>query len=222
MSHTDSFIDEVTEEVRRDRLFLMLKRYGWIGAVGVVLLVGGAVWREYSRAQAQAQAQAVGDAISSAMSANDAAARAEALGAVDAPSAGAEAVVALARAAALAEEGARSEAVALLERVASNGDVARIYRDIAAFKAVTLAGDEMAREDRELRLQALAEPGAPLQYLAQEQLALLDIAAGDTEAALARLGDIWRAADAPQDLKDRVSQVIVALGGDPQTLSQEG
>jgi hypothetical protein len=30
MSDTDSFIDEVTEEVRRDRMFFMLKRYGWI------------------------------------------------------------------------------------------------------------------------------------------------------------------------------------------------
>ena len=29
MSDTDSFIDEVTEEVRRDALFAQFRRYGW-------------------------------------------------------------------------------------------------------------------------------------------------------------------------------------------------
>ena len=36
MSDTDSFIDEVTEEVRKDRLYGYLRRYGWI-AVLVIL-----------------------------------------------------------------------------------------------------------------------------------------------------------------------------------------
>ena len=36
MSNPDSFIDEVTEEVRRDRLFAMFRKYGWIG-VAIVL-----------------------------------------------------------------------------------------------------------------------------------------------------------------------------------------
>jgi len=31
MSQSDSFIDEVTEELRRDQLFRALKRWGWIG-----------------------------------------------------------------------------------------------------------------------------------------------------------------------------------------------
>jgi fermentation-respiration switch protein FrsA (DUF1100 family) len=42
VSDTDSFIDEVTEEVRRDRLFGLMKRYGWIAALAVLLIVGGA------------------------------------------------------------------------------------------------------------------------------------------------------------------------------------
>ena len=43
MSNPDSFIDEVTEEVRRDRLFAIFRKYGWIGAVLVALIVGGVV-----------------------------------------------------------------------------------------------------------------------------------------------------------------------------------
>jgi len=49
MSDTDSFIDEVNEEVRRDRFYFMLKRYGWIAVLAVILLVGGAAWNEYQK-----------------------------------------------------------------------------------------------------------------------------------------------------------------------------
>jgi hypothetical protein len=47
MSDTDSFIDEVNEEVRRDRFYFMLKRYGWIAVLAVILLTafpGIATW----------------------------------------------------------------------------------------------------------------------------------------------------------------------------------
>ncbi len=63
MSDTDSFIDEVNEEVRRDRFYGLLRRYGWIAVVAVVAIVGGAAWNEYSKAQERAQAEALGDAM---------------------------------------------------------------------------------------------------------------------------------------------------------------
>ncbi len=63
MSNPESFIDEVTEEVRRDKLFGYLRRYGWIAIVAVLLIVGGAAWREYQIAQRQAESEAFGDAV---------------------------------------------------------------------------------------------------------------------------------------------------------------
>ena len=74
MSNTDSFIEEVTEEVRRERLYKMFRRYGWIGITAVVLLVGGAAWNEWNKAQKAAEAQALGDAILVAAEARDTAA----------------------------------------------------------------------------------------------------------------------------------------------------
>ena len=82
MSETDSFIDEVTEEVRRDRLFGLMRRYGWIAVLVVLLVVGGAAYREYSRASQQAAAQALGDALLAALDNPDIAARSTALGQV--------------------------------------------------------------------------------------------------------------------------------------------
>jgi hypothetical protein len=67
MSDTDSFIDEVTDEVRRDRLFAFFKRYGWIGVAAVVLIVGGAAYAEWKKAQDAAGAQAFGDAVMAAV-----------------------------------------------------------------------------------------------------------------------------------------------------------
>jgi hypothetical protein len=68
MSNTDSFIDEVTEEVRRDRLFGYFRRYGWIPAVVIVALVGGTAYNEWSKAQVAQVAQARGDALLDAWS----------------------------------------------------------------------------------------------------------------------------------------------------------
>ena len=108
-------------------------------------------------------------------------------------------------------------AAALLEQTAANGDLAEIYRDIAAFKAVSGAGDALTPEDRRLRLEAMAVPGKPLRLLAEEQLALLDIEAGETEAAISRLQAIQNDAETTAGLRQRASQLIVALGGTPET-----
>jgi hypothetical protein len=79
VSDTDSFINEVTEEVRREKLFGYLRRYGWIGVACVLLLVGGAAFNEYRNAQARDAAQATGDALLGALSLNDPSATLDAL-----------------------------------------------------------------------------------------------------------------------------------------------
>lgn len=213
MSDTDSFIDEVTEEVRRDRLFLMLKRYGWIGGVAVALIVGGAAFREYNKAQERTAAEDLGDKITAALEIDGSEDQAAALAAVTAEGAGGTAIVKMLEAGALAEAGKAAEAVAQLEAVAVNGELPLIYRHIASFKALALQAGTLSVADRRLQYEALAQPGAPLALLAAEQLALLDIEDGNSEAAIARLREIAADAAVSGDLKDRASQVIVALGG---------
>lgn len=215
MSDTDSFIEEVTEEVRRDRLFLMLKRYGWIGGLAVVVIVGGAAYREYTKAQELAAAQALGDGMIAALAADEPADRAEALAQVAAGSETGAAVAKMMRAGALAEAEDTETAVAVLSEVATDGELPLVYRHIASFKALALQAETLSLEERRLQYEALAQPGAPLSLLASEQLALLDIEAGETEAAIARLQAITADATVSRDLQDRATQVIVALGGKP-------
>ncbi|MCF6431298.1 hypothetical protein [Leisingera sp. MMG026] len=219
MSDTDSFIDEVTEEVRRDRLFLMLKRYGWIGGAVVALIVGGAAFREYSKAQDQAAAEALGDAITAALEIDGSGSRSEALAAVSAESAGGAAILKMLEAGALADAGNTAEAVARLEAVAVNGELPLIYRHIASFKALALQSGTLSAGDRRLQYEALAQPGAPLALLASEQLALLEIEEGNSAAAITRLRGIAADAAVSADLKERATQVIVALGGSVEDAS---
>ncbi|NOR31675.1 MAG: hypothetical protein GQ539_11320 [Sulfitobacter sp.] len=215
MSDTDSFIDEVNEEVRRDRFYFMLKRYGWIAILAVVLLVGGAAWNEYQKAQARAQAEALGDAMFAALSIEDSASRAAALAEIETESAQSAAVIGFLAASEQAEAGDTAAAIETLNAIAINGDVPAIYREIAQFKAVTLQGTDTPASERRLALEALAQPGNVLRLLASEQLALIDIEENNAQGAIDRYQAILLDAEVTTDLQQRALQVIVALGGEP-------
>ena len=213
MSDTDSFIDEVTEEVRRDRMFNLLRRYGWIAVVAVLLLVGGAAWNEWRLSQQRAQSEALGDAIVSALQLETAAERATALQKIE--TAEAPAIVQLLSAAELAGDDRGGEAIAQLAAVQSNGTLPLIYRHIAEFKALVIEGDGQSAEARRTGFESLIASGSALRVLAEEQLALLDIAANDVDGALVRLQRLLEDSEITPGVRRRVTQLITALGAKP-------
>ena len=222
MSDTDSFIEEVTEEVRRDKLFALLRKYGWIGVLAVLLIVGGAGFKEWQNAKATAAAEATGDGIYAAVEKDDDGARAEALKALAPASEQAQVVVDFLTAAHLLADGQAEAAATTLDGISVNdAETLEIYRQIALFKSVTAQGSAMAADERRVRLESLATPGAPLALLAQEQLALVDIEEGKTEEALGRLQAVLVDAGVTAGLRRRASQLIVALGGVPATADLE-
>jgi hypothetical protein len=213
LSDTDSFIDEVTEEVRRDRLFALMRKYGWIGVVAVLGIVGGAAFNEWQKARAEAEAQAFGDSVMSAMEAED---RAAALAAVsaDGARAGVLALIAAAETEATDAEG-RAAALAKLSAVASDSEVPQSLRDLARLKSVIVGGAAMDAATRDASLATLAAPGAPYRLLAMEQQALVHVAEGRTDAAVDLLRQVLSEAGLTAGLQQRASELIVALGADP-------
>jgi hypothetical protein len=213
VSDSESFINEVTEEVRRDRLFALFRRYAWIGVAVVLVLVGGAAWNEYQKANRLAAAEALGDNLLTALETEDPTARIAALQAV--PATGpAQAVTALLTAAQQEQVGDMAGAMATLESLAVNPEVGQNYRDLAQFKALAIGADVLDPAERMAGLEAIAAPGAPYRLLALEQIALSQITAGERDAALATLVSISEDAEVSGSIKQRVDSLLTALGGE--------
>ena len=214
MSNPDSFIDEVTEEVRRDRLFGYFRRYGWIGILAILLIVGGAAWREYQIAAKQSASEAFGDAILDALDQDDPAARSAALAAISATGQRAGLLGLLQ---ASDPETDKAATLAALDAVAANAALSPGYRDLAVLRRVIVAGADLPAADRRALLDPIAAPGRPFRPLALEQLALLSVEAGDAPAAITAFEALSQDQQATQGIRQRAAQMIVALGGTPAT-----
>jgi hypothetical protein len=213
VSNPDSFIDEVTEEVRRDKMFALMRRYGWIPVLIVVLAVGGAAINEWNKARNREDARAYGDALLAALGTEDARARADALAAL-ATDGDRAAIAGFLAATAAQQAGDTAAALAELATLAADNSLPQSYRQLAILKRVVIGGTDLPLDERRAALQQLATPGQAYRPMAMEQLALLDIEAGNRDAAITRLHDILKEPNISAALQQRVSQAIVALGGE--------
>lgn len=213
MSDTDSFIEEVNEEVRREKLYGYVRKYGWIAVVLVLGVVGVTSYLEYQKASTARAAQQLGDSFVAAIDADDPAARAAALAQI-APEAGPAAVVVeMRRAGELVEAGDTAGAIAAFDAVANSG-VAPVYADMARLKALMLRGDDQDAAARDAALADLAAPGALYRPLALEQQGLVALAAGDRDKAMEIFTEVFQDSEITDGLRNRATQILVALGAE--------
>lgn len=210
MSNPDSFIEEVTEEVRRDRLFRLFRKYGWIGVVIILALVGGTAWTEWTKSRDAARAQAFGDGLIDALDQGTPEERREALAAV--PADGEQAAILNLILASDPAEDAQAT-LAALDKVAADTSLSPAYRDLAVLRRVLVAGSEQSVADRRAALEGIAVAGRPYRVLAQEQLAYLLIEDDKVDEAITALGALLQDQESSNALRARVAQVITALGG---------
>ena len=216
MSNPDSFIEEVTEEVRRDKLFALFRKYGWIAGLLVLGLVGGTVWTEWSKSRAEARAEAFGDALLDALDQGTPAERREALAAI--PTDGAQtALLQLVMATDPDEDSAAT--LAALEKVAADATLPAVYRDLAVLRRVMVGGADIALADRRTALQGIAQAGRPYRTLAEELLAYLLIEEGKTDEAIGAMTTLMQDQETTGALRARLGQMVTALGGTPPAAS---
>ncbi|NDW51930.1 hypothetical protein [Aliiroseovarius sp. PrR006] len=210
MSDTDSFIDEVSEEVRRDKLYSMMRRYGWIAVVAVVAVVGGAAYNEWRKASERTAAQAFGDAILEAEGIEDPQERIAALQAV----AGAGEQNAVLN---LLMSGDDVEVSAdALGQIAADASLPNHFRHLAMLRLAQMQDDAVSLDEVRSLLAPVVVAGAPYRVLGEEALALAELRAGDKEAAVSRLQSLLLDDEATTALRRRATQLIVALGGTPE------
>ncbi|MGN7870458.1 hypothetical protein PARHAE_00381 [Paracoccus haematequi] len=212
-NQNDNFIDEVFDDLRRERLFRLFRRWGWVAGLVILGIVAGVVWREYSQARDQAQARAWGDAILAAEASGDPAAVMQ----VDPQGAESRRVLAaLIAASEWSERGGRDAAADALRDVAGNAAAGTVLHDLAELKLVMLQGDRMDPAQRDEILSRLSRAGAPFELLALEQKAVALIGAGRPDDAVNLIRQIQDKDGLSEALRLRLSEMMIALGVEPE------
>lgn len=212
MSNSESFIQEVTEEVRRDRLYGLARKYGWIGVVLILGIVGGTAWVEWRKGSDATRAQAFGDAVLESFDSGTPEERRAALAAV--PADGTQlAVLDLLTASDPAED--KAATLAALDKVVADTALPQEWRDLAILRRAIVAGVDQPVAERRTALEGIAVAGRPYRALAAEQLAYLSLEEGKVDEAIAALTSLTEAQDASGALRNRAAQVVTALGGKP-------
>ena len=210
MSETDSFIAEVTEDVRRDRLFGLFRRFGWIPAALIVIIVSGTAYNEWSKSKADKLAQVRGDALLAAMDTVDEVARASALNEI--ASQGSENIVAQMLAA-----GAKDEnSINFLNAVIKNTDQPEYIRDLAKLKLTMIPGAQ-TKEQKLKTLDILSQPGGIYRNAAVEILVAFELELGNPNKAIEFLKSHIQDAEASRAQVQRMAELLVALGSEPES-----
>ena len=208
MSETDSFIAEVTEDVRRDRLFGLFRRFGWIPAALIVIIVSGTAYNEWSKSKADKLAQVRGDALLAAMDTVDEVARASALNEI--ASQGSENIVAQM----LAAGGKDENSINFLNAVIINTDQPEYIRDLAKLKLTMIPGAQ-TKEQKLKTLDILSQPGGIYRNAAVEILVAFELELGNLNKAIEFLKSHIQDAEASRAQVQRMAELLVALGSEP-------
>ena len=219
MSDTDSFLQEVSEELRRDKLYRNIRKYGWIAILLVIVIVGAATYREYLKSQAETEAKLFGTSIIDALNERNAADRISKLQKINAPGENAKAVVAML----LSAESIGNETASL--EMSNLSDAIKVssidphYRDLLNFKTLLKSSGIMNLDERMKAFSALSKPGNPFRLLAEEQMALIELELGNTDSAIEKISNILLDAELTAGLRNRATQMMIALGKDPELIN---
>lgn len=212
MAESDSFIQEVSEEVRRDRMYAVWRRYGpWLIAaiVLVVLLAAGKGWWENKVETRKAE---LGGAFLEADTIEDSDEAATAFLAIAEQGEYQYPVLARLRAAAsLAAAGKIDEAAAQYDAIKATEGVDPRFRDLAELRSVMLLSERLEPDEMLDRLGPLTVDGAVWRLPALEYEAAAHLRNGEPKQALASLRTILDLPRLPPAAQGRTSELIEAI-----------
>jgi hypothetical protein len=218
VSDTDSFIEEVSEEVRRDRLYNFFRKYAWVGVLTVLIIVGGTAFLEFKKATAKSKAEEVGSAVMKALEGSDEKERAKLLANIEVTNPEVKSIVAMLKAAEETTLQNYAAASKSLKAISEDLSTAQIYRDIAEFKFLLLSHDRIEDSLLLTGFEELASAGNPFRLLAEEQIAILKLKNRENDAAVAKLRSILEDAELTDTIRQRVTQLLISLGIDPSSI----
>ena len=214
---SEEFIREVDEELRRDQLGKLWRRYGFlVVALAVAIIAGTAgkvAWDHWSARERAAEALRFA-AADATLKADRQAEAAEQFAALAAD--GKTGFAALARLKeAQAKLAAKDEAgaVAALDALAGAKPDAPLLRDLGLLLAAERQLDTADPADLTRTLEPLAVAGAPWRNPARELLALAAIRAGELDKARPILQELSVEVGVPPSQQKRAAELLQAIGG---------
>jgi hypothetical protein len=221
---TDSFVTEVDESLRQDRMLSLAKKYGpWLIGAFVVLLIGVAAWigwKEYNLSQSRAHSEEYIAAQQLAAEGNLDGAKAEFERLTgDGPQIY-RVMARLEHAALLETTGDLDAALAEFDRAAEDARDP-VMRDTARLRAAYIVAETQDFPALQTRLAPLIESDSRLSYLARELLGIEAWEAGNLDLARETLQNLTLAFDAPQEVQQRAQVALSVIGPAPAS-SAEG
>ncbi len=213
----DSFIREVDEDLRHDRMKAVWSRFGtyFIAAAVLVVLVTAALrgWDYYQSTQAASSGDVYLEAVEMADNGNtdDAVAALRKLA-----ENGYGQYPALAKfriASELAEKGEDEQAMSQFDEIADDSSFNEAFRSVAQLRAGLLAVDLESYEQVKARLEPLAIAGGNYRDLAREALGLSAMKAGANDEAVTWFQQVADDAGASGAVKNRVTILLDLLAG---------
>jgi hypothetical protein len=208
---------EVEEDVRRERLEKLWKKYGDYVIAGLAVIVVGVagfkLWQHYQVVQIAKASLAYSTAMQLSNSGKSAqAAQAFAKIAKNAPG-GYAASAKLAEADALLADGKTADAIALYKTIAQKdktdlGDLARI-------RAAWALADSASKSDLQTLLAPLTDPKSSWRFMAREILAYYDFRDGAMKAAQSEYDSLAAESEAPEAVRQRANAMasLIRAGG---------
>jgi hypothetical protein len=214
---SETFIREVDEELRRDQLKLLWKRFAplIIGAcvLIVVITAGYSGWTWWQERKASQAGDRFLEALAKIEGGDRAAGEAE-LTAIAADSdVGYSALARLRLAGEKAGAGAKKEALEAYDAVAADTRVPEPLRDVARIRAALLALDTGDVPGAKERATPLNVAGNPWRHAAREVIGTANYQAGDLQAARDTFAEIQQDAESPQDLWVRSGMMVALIDG---------
>jgi hypothetical protein len=212
---SEEFFREVDEDLQRDRMLALWRRYGGLMVAAAVLLVLGTAgwvgWQAWHERQLVAEAERFNAAVEALQ--NEPATAIDQLEGFAAEADTGYAALAHLRAAGAALAAKKdAEAETALQALAGDPSRDALLRDLAAVLAASRELQTADPADLRARLEPLAAAGAPYRYTARELLALLALRTGNTDEARRMLEELSREVGLPERQGRRIAETLASLG----------
>ncbi len=221
----EAFLREVDEELRRDQMARMGRRYGLLlgGAIALGLAIFGGIllWQNHIRQVAGTQGEQFGLVFEKLGSGDEKATAKPLADLASADIAGYRAMARFTQADLLLQKNDLKGAAAKFATIANDTGIGQPLRDLALVRQTSAEFDELAPQKVIDRLKPLVTDGGPWLGSAGEMVAIAYLRMGKAAQAGALFGKIARDERVPESLRRRAVQMAGTLGVDAVDQSEE-